>query len=147
MKIRYNSLIYLWLLNIEQVIKMSVEAKILEFLEKENADKKIKLYLNILRVLATYYGVLWLSELYGDLLKLYSTFDWPVDFDMKDIEKSVSTLEKMGFIDVEERFKATYTNESKKEKFIRLAKMEDTLRGLSSDDVFTKFSQVHFRGP
>ena len=126
---------------------MSVEAKISEFLEKEKADAKIRLYLNILRVLATYYGVLWISELYGDLLKLYSTFDWPVDFETKDIEKSVATLEKMGFLNVEERFKATYTRDSKKEKFVKLAKIEDTLRGLSSDEVFTKFSQVHFRRP
>lgn len=126
---------------------MSVEAKILEFLEKEDSDEKIKLYLNILRVLATYYGVLWISELHGDLIKIYSTFDWPINFEMKDIEKSVATLEKMGLIKIEERYKATYASDSKKEKFIKLEKMEDTLRGLSNDEIFTKFSQVHFRGP
>ena len=119
----------------------SIEEIVAKFLDEEEKDPEAKLLLSILRVLSSYYGVLWLSELYGDLIKFYSFFDWPIDFDIKRIDKAVDKLKKMGLMTVELRYKASYTNEVRKEKFVRLVDMRKTIDALANanDDAFSKF--------
>ena len=107
--------------------------------EEAKSKKESKLLLNILRVLSTYYGVLWLSELYGDLIKFYSYFDWPIDFDVKDLNRAVEKLENFGLIVSEIRFKAGYSKEVRKEKFIQLKNMHEVVSILSNDEYYMRF--------
>ena len=107
--------------------------------EEAESKKESKLLLNILRVLSTYYGVLWLSELYGDLIKFYSYFDWPIDFDVKELNRAVEKLENIGLIVSEIRFKAGYSKEVRKEKFIQLKNMHEVVSILSNDEYYMRF--------
>ncbi|MGQ4834373.1 MAG: hypothetical protein ACP6IS_10830 [Candidatus Asgardarchaeia archaeon] len=110
-----------------------------KFQSEEDSKKESKLLLNILRVLSTYYGVLWISELYGDLIKFYSYFGWPIDFDTKSLYKAVEKLEKAGLIESEIRIKAGYYNEVRKEKFLRLKNIQEVVNILSDDEFFVRF--------
>ncbi|MGQ4915948.1 MAG: hypothetical protein ACP6IU_14545 [Candidatus Asgardarchaeia archaeon] len=110
-----------------------------KLIENAKSDEASRFYLNVIRVLSSYYGVLWISELYGDLIKFYSVFEWEPDFDLAKVEKAVTELERMGLVDVEERFKATFSKEPRKEKFVRLSNMEETLNALKGDEILNKF--------
>lgn len=112
-----------------------------KLIEEEKKNPEARLHLNILRVLSSYYGVLWISELFGDLIKFYSYFNWTPDFNIKKIENAVDTLFNLGLLSVEERFKASFSKEPRKEKIVRLVDMEKIINVLSSDEIFMKYQK------
>jgi len=116
---------------------MSFEAELRRLLGMD--DELSKLKLDILRVLAIFNGVSWMSEIIPDIMKIYGySLDHPPREEL--LAKALEDLEAKGLISIESRKRGMpLSREVYEDKLIKLKDLESAKRVLSRDKIYREY--------
>jgi len=102
-------------------------------------DELSKLKLDIIRVLAIFNGVSWISELIPDIMKVHGyILDYQITDDL--LEMALHELEFEGLISIESRMRGTFPSKGVYEdKLIKLRDLEIVKRALAEDKTYKSY--------
>jgi hypothetical protein len=119
------------------LVSMHVEDEIKRLIEI--GDDLSRLKLDIIRVLAIFNGVSWMSEIIPDLIKLRGgVLDYPLREELLD--RALRELESDGIILLEPRIRGMpYSRHIYEDKLVRLRDLPAARRALSRDPVYGSY--------
>ena len=102
-------------------------------------DELSKLKLDIIRVLAIFNGVSWISELIPDIMKVHGyILDYQITDDL--LEMALHELESEGLVSIESRMRGTFPSKGVYEdKLIKLRNSEIVKRALAEDKTYKSY--------
>ena len=102
-------------------------------------DELSKLKLDIIRVLAIFNGVSWISELIPDIMKVHGyILDYQITDDL--LEMALHELESEGLVSIESRMRGTFPSKGVYEdKLIKLGDLEIIKRALAEDKTYKSY--------
>jgi len=102
-------------------------------------DELSKLKLDIIRVLAIFNGVSWISELIPDIMKVHGyILDYQITDDL--LEMALHELESEGLVSIESRMRGTFPSKGVYEdKLIKLRDLEIVKRALAEDKTYKSY--------
>ena len=102
-------------------------------------DELSKLKLDIIRVLAIFNGVSWISELIPDIMKVHGyILDYQITDDL--LEMALHELESEGLVSIESRMRGTFPSKGVYEdKLIKLGDLEIVKRALAEDKTYKSY--------
>jgi len=102
-------------------------------------DELSKLKLDIIRVLAIFNGVSWISELIPDIMKVHGyILDYQITDDL--LEMALHELESEGLVSIESRMRGMFPSEGVYEdKLIKLRDLEIVKRALAEDKTYKSY--------
>ncbi|RLE63097.1 MAG: hypothetical protein DRJ38_08355 [Thermoprotei archaeon] len=123
--------------DITMVVFMNLKEKIEKLKTRE--DEFGKLQLDVIRVLTIFNGVLWMSEIIPDIMKIHGhVMDYlPTE---KMLEKVLEKLEDDGIINVEVRERGMmFSKGVYKDKLVKLLNLREARTLLTSDNVYINY--------
>ena len=116
---------------------MSLEVEIRELLRRD--DELSKLKIDILRALAVFNGISWMSELIPDIVKIHNySIDYLPTDDM--VDEALRQLEAAGFISIEPRMRGGFlAREVYVDRLIRLKDLRAVKDALAHDKVYKDY--------
>jgi len=102
-------------------------------------DELSKLKLDVIRVLAIFNGVSWMSELIPDIMKVHSyILDHRITDDL--LETALHELESEGLVHIESRMRGMFPSRNVYEdKLIKLRDLEIVKRVLTEDKIYKSY--------
>ena len=102
-------------------------------------DELSKLKLDVIRVLAIFNGVSWMSELIPDIMKVHGyILDYRITDDL--LETALHELESEGLVSIESRMRGTFPSKGVYEdKLIKLRDLEIVKRVLTEDKIYKSY--------
>ena len=118
----------------------SMEDKLKEVLSSD--EENYVLMADIVRVLALYYGVLWMGEIVNEIKSFRSTIEGVdvEELDANAVRKAVEALKEMGIISYEIKTRSSFTGITPvTDLLVKLVDHSLTLNMLASDERFRRY--------